>query len=327
VRCRSISQARQRATDTQNPTEFFKKGAAVKIGLVGAGRMGQAIVLRLLEKKHSVQVWNRTSDKTVALVAAGATLAASPAELARASDVIICILTHADAQKAVYEAPNTGLLSADLKGKCVIDMSTVQPESMRRLESAVTLKGAVFVESPVGGTTGPAREGKLFAFVGATAEAFKIAEPVLLEFCRRIEHVGAVGAGSSLKLAVNLPLLVFWQSFGEALSLVSHLKLSPERLIDILSDTPGATGALKARAAQFVARLQGGEPFAASFNLQSIRKDLQTMRTEAAGLGLLLPVVSGAINAYDETIAAGLGDSDSIEQSLFWQSKRAKSKQ
>lgn len=293
----------------------------MKIGLVGTGRMGQAIVLRLIEKGHSVGVWNRTSKKAAALLSTGAWSAETPAQLAEQSDIVIVILTNAEAQQAVYSAAQSGLLAASLKSKLIIDMSTVRPESSKALEKLVVDQGGLFVESPVGGTTGPAREGKLFAFVGATPSAFSAAEPILSELCRRVEHVGDVGAGSSLKLAVNLPLLVFWQAFGEALSLVSHLNLPPERLIDILTDTPGASGAFKVRAPQFVSRLQGHPAFDASFNLFSIRKDLQTMQAEAEGLGTSLPVVSAAIQAYTQAIDAGLEDADSIEQSLFWKTK------
>ncbi len=293
----------------------------MKIGLVGTGRMGQAIVLRLIEKGHSVGVWNRTSKKAESLLSAGAWSAQTPAQLAEQSDIVIVILTNAEAQQAVYSATQSGLLAANLKSKLIIDMSTVRPESSKALEKLVVGQGGLFVESPVGGTTGPAREGKLFAFVGATPSAFSAAEPILSELCRRVEHVGDVGAGSSLKLAVNLPLLVFWQAFGEALSLVSHLDLPPERLIDILADTPGASGAFKVRAPQFVSRLQGQPAFDASFNLFSIRKDLQTMQAEAEGLGTSLPVVSAAIQAYTQAIDSGLQDADSIEQSLFWKAK------
>lgn len=293
----------------------------MKIGLVGIGRMGQAIGMRLIDKGHQLVVWNRTPGKLASLVEAGAVSAASPRAVAETVDVVIAILTNEDAQQAIYHASQTGLLAAKVAGKLFIDMSTVRPHSSVALAQAVQSQGGHYVESPVGGTTGPAREGKLFAFVGADPEAFARAEPVLRDLCRRIEHVGAVGSGSSVKLAVNLPLLVFWQAFGEALSLVSHLDLPGHRLIDMLSDTPGASGGFKARAPQFVDRLAGQPPFAASFDLKSIHKDLDLMRAEAQSMGVALPVVSGALSAYQEAIDAGLGESDSIEQTLYWRNK------
>lgn len=283
--------------------------------------MGQAITLRLIDKGHQVQVWNRTPAKLTRLLEAGATAAATPRELAQNAEVVIAMLTNEHAQEAVYQTPQTGLLAADVQGKLFIDMSTVRPHSSVALGEQLEARGASYVESPVGGTTGPAREGKLFALVGASDQAFARAEPLLKELCRRIEHVGPLGAGCSVKLAVNLPLLVFWQAFGEALSLVSHLDLAPERLIDVLSDTPGASGGFKARAPQFVARLGGQAPFPASFNLLSIHKDLGLMRDEAGSRGVPLPVVNAAIAAYAEAIDHGHGDSDSIEQTLYWRAK------
>jgi len=293
----------------------------VKIGLVGTGKMGKAMALRLLEKGYSVSVWNRTPDKVKDLRDVGALVATSPRQLAEAVDIVITVLTNKTAQQAVFGQPETGLLAVSLSGKTVVDMSTVRPEASLALNAAVTEKGGLFVESPVGGTVGPAREGKLFAFVGASPEAFGRVAPLLNDLCRRVEHVGPVGAGASMKLAVNLPLVVFWQAFGEALSLVAHLDIPADRLIDILADTSGASTAFKSRTQQFIGRLQGGPPFPASFDIQSIRKDLSTMQEEAQSRGIPLPVVSAAITAYNESIAQGLDKSDSIEQSLFWHAK------
>ena len=108
-------------------------------------------------------------------------------------------------------------------------------------------------------TTGPARDGKLFGFVGATEAEFARAKPLLEQMCRRVEHVGPVGAGSSMKLAINLPLLVYWQALGEALSLVRPLGLEPARLVDIFTDTSGAPNMLKNRAASIATQLAGGD--------------------------------------------------------------------
>lgn len=296
----------------------------MKIGLIGTGKMGKAMALRLLEKGHSVSVWNRTPDKLAELRSAGAEVADSPRSLADSVEVVLSVLTNAKAQQAVFAQPDTGVLAANIAGKLIVDMSTVRPEASLALDKAVSAKGAAFVESPVGGTVGPAREGKLFAFVGASPEAFARAAPLLSDLCRRVEHVGPVGAGASMKLAVNLPLVVFWQAFGEALSLVAHLDIAPDRLIDILADTSGASTAFKSRTQQFVGRLQGGAPLSASFDIQSIRKDLLTMKEEADSRGIALPVVAAAIGAYDESIAAGLDKSDSIEQCLYWHAKGKK---
>ena len=118
-------------------------------------------------------------------------------------------------------------------------------------------QGAAFVECPVGGSTGPAKEGKLFGLVGGAEPDVARAMPMLEQLCRRIEHVGALGAGATMKLAVNLPLLVYWQALGEALAICKPLNLPPDRLIDILSDTAGTPTAMKGRGA-VIAQLLGG---------------------------------------------------------------------
>src|SRR5687767_7683960 len=139
----------------------------MRIGVAGLGRMGSAIAARLIEVGHQVTVWNRSAGKVKPLVAAGAKTAASPAELATAVETVVTILTNRDAIAAVYDGP-AGLLAGTLKGKLVIEMSTVQPETEVALAERVRAKGAIFVECPVGGTVGPAREGKLLGVAGGT---------------------------------------------------------------------------------------------------------------------------------------------------------------
>ena len=129
-------------------------------------------------------------------------------------------------------------------------MSTVRPDTMQSIGTAVAQQGGAFVECPVGGSTGPAKEGKLFG-AGRRRERRRRAARcrVLEQLCRRIEHVGALGAGAAMKLAVNLPLLVYWQALGEALTICKPLNLPADRLIDILSDTAGTPTAMKGRGA------------------------------------------------------------------------------
>jgi 3-hydroxyisobutyrate dehydrogenase len=288
----------------------------VNVGIAGTGRMGSAIASRLLGQGHAVAVWNRTSAKTAPLVAAGAKAAGSPAELAAAAETIITILTDTAAIDAAYRGPS-GLLSGDVKGKLFVEMSTVRPETERALAESVRAKGAALVECPVGGTTGPAREGKLFGFVGAADADLARAKPLLDELCRRVEHVGPVGAGASMKLAINLPLLVYWQALGEALSLARPLGLEPARLMDIFLDTSGAPNMLKNRAAAIATQLGGGE-VAPTVDVDNIRKDVRTMLDEARSRGLDLPVTGRALECFDRAARAGLGAADCTKLPVFW---------
>ena len=289
----------------------------MKIGIAGTGRMGTAIGQRLIGLGHELTVWNRTAEKTEALAAAGAKAAATPANVAEDSEVVITILTDAAAIDAAYLGKD-GLLSGNVTGKLFIEMSTVRPETERMLAARVRKKGAAFVECPVGGTVGPAREGKLFGFLGSDATDVARARTVLDQLCRRVEHVGLVGAGASMKLAINLPLLVFWQAFGEALALCRPLGLDAARLIDIFSDTSGGPNVLKSRAAVLTAVLQGKDAGPVTIDIDSMRKDLRTMVEEASALGTSLPVTSRTLDCYGEASRAGLGKADITGIPVRW---------
>jgi 3-hydroxyisobutyrate dehydrogenase len=290
---------------------------ALKIGIAGAGRMGAAIATRLLGCAHAVTVWNRTPQKAKALAAVGAAVAATPRELSNASDVVITVLTDAAAIDATYHGAN-GLLAGDVRGKLYIEMSTVRPEIETALAARVSAKGAALIECPVGGTVGPAKEGKLFGFVGGEAPDVTRARPLLNELCRRVEHVGAIGAGASVKLAINLPLLVYYQALGEALSLCRSIDVDPARLIDIFADSSGGPNMLKVRGTAIAATLQGKQTTPVTFDVDLIRKDLRTMLEEAAGLGVRLPLAAQALERYDEAARNGLGASDATMLPVYW---------
>jgi len=237
---------------------------------------------------------------------------------------VITILTDAAAINAAYGGPS-GLLAADLKGKLFIDMSTVQPQTEIALAEKLRAKGAAFVECPVGGTTGPARQGKLFGFVGGSDADLARAKPMLEQLCRRIEHCGDIGAGASMKLAINLPMLVSWQAFGEAFAISRHLGIDPVRLVDIFSDSGGGTNALKGRAAVVAQMLGGDDTAPGTYDLASCRKDLATMLAEAKTRGVELPLVERAFACFDESNKEGWGARDSSSQAIYWTRRGMKS--
>ncbi len=289
----------------------------MKIGIAGTGRMGAAIAQRLGGLGHEVKVWNRTAEKARGL---GLDVADSATRLADVSEALISILTDAAALESVYGQ----LLAGEVKGKLFIEMSTVRPETERRLADRVRAKGAAFVECPVGGTVGPAKDGKLFGFAGGEAADVARARPLLEQMCRRVEHVGPVGAGAAMKLAINLPLMVFWQSFAEALSLCEPLGINPARLMDIFADTSGGPNVLKVRGPAIAAALAGKDPGAATFNVDSMRKDLRTMLEEARALGRELPVTQRALECFDRAARNGLGAADAATLPASWLRSQAK---
>jgi 3-hydroxyisobutyrate dehydrogenase len=296
----------------------------MKIGVCGTGRMGAAIAQRLMSVGHEVAVWNRNSAKTKALTDAGAKLFTSPAQLVEGCEVTIVMLLNDAAIEAVYRGPN-GILKAGLAGKLVIDMSTVRPETMTSVGTSAVQLGAAFVEAPVGGTVGPAKEGKLLGLVGGTKADVARAMPILEQLCRRIEHVGELGSGSMMKLAVNLPLLVYWQALGEALTICKPLNLPADRLIDILTDTSGAPTAMKGRG-PVIAKVLGGAPLGeTAFGLNAAKKDLACAVQFGASIHAELPVTASALACYEEAEAAGLGDADATAVSTRWTQRKGKS--
>ena len=266
--------------------------------------MGAAIAERLIEVGHEVHVWNRTAAKAAPLVKAGAKQAASPADLATKCEAVVTMLTNAKSLTDVYESAN-GLLSVDAKGKLFIDMSTVQPHDEEALAVKVQAKGAKFVECPVGGTVGPARAGQLLGVAGADKADYAAAEPLLKQMCRRVDLIGPPGAGMSLKLALNLPLLVYYQALGEALLLTRHLGLDNKWLMEFLSETSGGPNVLKGRGPAIATALNGGDTGAVTFDIELVIKDLTTILDEAKARGVTMPLVQKTLEIYQGAIKDG----------------------
>ena len=197
-------------------------------------------------------------------------------------------------------------------GKLFVEMSTVRPEVEHELATSINAKGAFLIDCPVGGTVGPARDGKLLGFVGGAESHLARAKPVLDQLCRRVDHCGPIGAGASMKLAVNLPLAVYWQACGEALALCKPLGLDPAKMIEIFAETSGGPNVLKTRGPSLIAALGGVAPDPVTFDIDSIRKDLRTTLEEGRALGRELPISAKALECYDAASRKGLGPADAV---------------
>jgi 3-hydroxyisobutyrate dehydrogenase len=292
------------------------------IGIAGIGKMGAAIAQRLIEVGHKVTVWNRSADKLKAVAQAGAAVAAAPAELASTADAVITILTDAAAIDAVYHGAS-GLLAGDVRGKLFIEMSTVRPEITVALAGKVRAKGAALVECPVGGSTGPARQGKLIGLMGAEPADAVRGKVILDQLCRRLEHCGPVGSGAVMKLTINMPLMIYWQALGEALALCRPLGLDPARIMDLLSDTSGGPNVLKVRGPGIASMLKGGDGGPVTFDIDSAVKDLRTMLAEGKARGVELPLVEKTLACYEETKSKVSGAAEVSAVSVYW-ANRAK---
>ena len=289
----------------------------MQVGVAGLGAMGAAVAARLMEVGHRVGVWNRTAAKARPLADAGARIAATPAALAAESEAVITLLTDGAAIDAVYTGPS-GLLSGQAKGKLFIEMSTVPPQVPRALADKVRAKGAAFVECPVGGSTTPARQGKLLGLMGAEPADVARARPILDQLCRKVEHCGPVGAGASMKLAINLPLMVAWQAYGEAFAIARDVGWEPKRLLDLFIESNGANNALKARADMIVAMLENRDSGPTTFSIANAVKDMRTMVAAGAAKGADMPATKAALAAFEEANNSGLGGGDAARQSVYW---------
>jgi 3-hydroxyisobutyrate dehydrogenase len=289
----------------------------MRIAVAGIGKMGAAIAQRLIEVGHQVTVWNRSAAKLKPVTDAGAAAAATPAALAAAADAVITILTDAAAIDTVYHGAD-GLLSSDINRKLFIEMSTVPPAVEIALASKVRAKGAAFVECPVGGSTGPARQGKLIGLMGAELADAARGKPILDQLCRRLEHCGPVGAGAVMKLTINMPLMIYWQALGEALALCRPLGLDPTRIMDLLSDTSGGPNVLKVRGAGVAGMLKGGDAGPVTFDIDSAVKDIRTMLAQGQAQGLELPLVKQTLACYEEARGKVSGAAEVSAVSVYW---------
>jgi 3-hydroxyisobutyrate dehydrogenase len=293
----------------------------MKIGVAGLGAMGANIAARLIEVGHEVTVWNRTSEKTKPLAEAGAKVAGSPAEVAAASEAVITILTDGAAIDAVYNGPS-GLLSGDVKGKLFIEMSTVAPKVETDLAPKVRGKGAALVECPVGGSTAPARKGQLLGLMGAEPTDAARAKPILEQLCRKVEHCGPVGAGAAIKLAINLPLMVAWQAYGEAFSIARSVGWEPKRLLDLFVESNGANNALKMRADMIVKMFEGKDPGPTTFSIANGVKDLRTMVATGEALGADMRATKAVLTGFEDAVQHGIGGGDGAQMTVYWTQRK-----
>ena len=157
--------------------------------------------------------------------------------------------------------------------------------------------------------------------MGAEPTDAERAKPLLDQLCRRLEHCGPVGAGSAIKLAVNLPLMVSWQAFGEAFALCGHVGFEPQRLLSLFTDISATSNALKMRAPMMVAMLEGRDPGPVTFDVDVARKDLRTMLAEAKLRGVELPLVERTLACFDEASRHGFGKQDGSSLSVYWPSR------
>jgi 3-hydroxyisobutyrate dehydrogenase len=211
----------------------------MRIGFIGLGNMGGPMALNLLKAGHTLSVFDLSADSVKRLTDAGATAAASPAELAAdKQDVIVTMLPAAAHVKSVYLGDN-GLLAQVVGKPLFIDSSTIDPHSAREVAKAAVDAGLAMLDAPVSGGTGGAQAGTLTFMVGGTEADFNKAQPILAAMGKNIVYCGAAGAGQAAKVANNMLLAITMIGTAEAMSLGTALGVDPKVLAGIINTSSG----------------------------------------------------------------------------------------
>ena len=268
------------------------------VAFCGLGRMGAAMARHVLDAGHSLTVWNRSPGKAGDLVAAGATEAASPAEAAAGAEAVVLMLFGPESSREVLLGPD-GIAAGARPGTLVIDATTIGPAAARELGSAAAERGLRYVDAPVAGSVQPATDGTLGVLAGGSDADLADARP-LLELWgdpEKIRHLGPVGAGSAMKLVINLTIGVAIAGVGEAMRLGNDLELDRAAVLDVLGNGP-----LQFTVKQKRAMLESGDFSSSAFALDLMAKDLE-LCLAAADHDLATTAVAAA--AARDAMAAG----------------------
>src|ERR1700738_3287353 len=269
------------------------------LGFVGLGVMGSELVLRLMEKGHTVIGHNRTRSKAERLINSGMKWANSPREAASKADIIFSMVTNSAALAAIVDGPD-GLLAGLSAGKILVDISTVAPAYSREVAAKVRAKGADMLDSPVSGSVITLQQGKLSVMVGGRAETFERVKPILLDIGPKVTHVGDNGLALALKIASNLSLAVQMLAFSEGVLLAEKSGIKREVAVDVLTHSAIASPMIQYRG-PFVLKL----PDQAWFNVNMMQKDM--LLALDLGRQLNIPMPTTALANEFLTAARGVG--------------------
>jgi 3-hydroxyisobutyrate dehydrogenase len=273
------------------------------IGLIGLGKMGAAMAQRLKEQGQSVIAW----DQDPARVSPAAERGSGPRAVAENSDTVLSIITEDTGALALWEGKN-GFLEADIKGKLFIEMSTLQPMTVRALAGLASERGAAFIDSPLLGSIPTVRQGKLVALVGGADSDVARARATLSHLTARIEHIGPVGAGAAMKLVVNNMMGSYLQILAESLMMGEKQGLSVERMIEVIGNSITATPWFQAKKPV----LMGGHD-ETTLDIRTLRKDILSVVASAAVMGVPLPAASATAAGMSAAVQAGEGRKDIAE--------------
>ena len=279
------------------------------VAFIGLGTMGQHMALNLLRAGHAVAAFDVRAEAIESLAAQGARAAASPADAARDADIAICMLPDTPQVEEVIYGEG-GLLASPPPGRLIVDMSTISPVAVRRMHADLRAAGVDFIDAPVSGGPGGAKTAALSIMAGGDSDPFARAEPYFRAMGTTINHVGASGAGQTVKLCNQLVCAINIQAICEALALGRASGVDLDQLRTVLLGGSASSWMLDKLGRAMIA----GDA-SAGFRIDLMLKDLRLVQEQALSLAVPLPATALATSQYVEARAHGEGANGN--QALF----------
>jgi 3-hydroxyisobutyrate dehydrogenase len=279
-------------------------GAVERIGFVGLGTMGLFMASNLARAGFALTVWNRTASRADDVVALGATLAATPADVGRASDIVVACLTDSPQVEEVLFGEN-GLAEGLAKGALFIDCSTLSPLKAQEFAQRLAKSGVDMLDAPVSGGSEGAKNAALSIMVGGDEAAFARADSVFGAMGKSITHLGPVGAGQWAKAINQVILSGVYLGVAEGVTLGLKAGLDVEKVVSAIKGGAAGSWVLENRSGRMIE-----DDYPLGFKISLHRKDLGIGLELAHSVGASLPVASLAATFEDGLIAQGFGDDD-----------------
>jgi 3-hydroxyisobutyrate dehydrogenase len=277
--------------------------SGTRLGFIGLGHLGYRIARRLLAAGFPMVVYNRDQAKAAGLAEMGAQVAPDPGSLAAGVDVVLSCLADGEVVEGIYLGTSEVLRRAK-PGTRIVEMSTVAPETSRRLYAAARKLGLPMLDVAVSGSTAAAEGGKLTLFGGGEREVFEAVSPLFPTIASQWFYMGPSGSGEAMKLVVNTLLGVGMQAIAEAIALGSQLSLPRDLLFDTLAKTAVVA---PAHAGKLSAARQND--YASQFPIRLMHKDFGLILSAARQLDVAMPATEAA-SAINAAEAANNADED-----------------
>ena len=276
----------------------------MKIGIIGIGMLGEAVVLNLLNSGYDVAVYNRTKEKTIEVEKKGAKVMDSPKTVAENVELVIIIVKDSIAVREVAFGEN-GIIESKNKKIIVADMSTIDSIESKNIANQFQQNHIQKLEIPVMGGPNVAIMGKLVMMASGPKDSFDQCKTIFEKIANKVFFLGEQGIANSIKLAMNLQITMLALSLSEGITLLKKANIDPKIFLEVLNSTYFKTGMSENKAFKMI---EGN--YDATFTLANLKKDITTMTKSAKDLGIELPMISKAEEIYKNAINEGLGDLD-----------------